>query len=122
MTDSLFKDYFPFELNEDQEKAFLNMAAFLENDAYHIFQLIGYAGTGKTTLVSGLLKYLGEKELPVYLLASTGRAAYILEKKTGIRASTVHSLIYRFSNLNVSYQNWRICNKKKQKMREAQFY
>jgi len=53
MTDSLFKDYFPFELNEDQETAFLNMAAFLENDAYHIFQLIGYAGTGKTTLVSG---------------------------------------------------------------------
>jgi len=100
MTDSLFKDYFPFELNEDQEKAFLNMAAFLENDDYHIFQLIGYAGTGKTTLVSGFLKYLGEKELPVYLLASTGRAAYILEKKTAIRASTVHSLIYRFSNLN----------------------
>ena len=60
MTDSLFKDYFPFELNEDQETAFLNMAAFLENDAYHIFQLIGYAGTGKTTLVSGFLKYLGE--------------------------------------------------------------
>ena len=62
MTDSLFKDYFPFELNEDQEKAFLNMAAFLENDDYHIFQLIGYAGTGKTTLVSGFLKYLGEEK------------------------------------------------------------
>lgn len=81
MTESLFKDYFPFELNEDQETAFLNMAAFLENDAYHIFQLIGYAGTGKTTLVSGFLKYLGEKELPVYLLASTGRACLYIGKE-----------------------------------------
>lgn len=115
MTDSLFKDYFPFELNEDQETAFLNMAAFLENDAYHIFQLIGYAGTGKTTLVSGFLKYLGEKELPVYLLASTGRAAYILEKKTGIRASTVHSLIYKFSNLNVQLSELEDMQQKKVK-------
>jgi len=101
MSDSLFEDYFPFELNWEQETAFLNMASFLENESFHIFQLIGYAGTGKTTLVSGFLKYLREREIPFYLLASTGRAAYVLEKKTGMKASTVHSLIYKYSTLNV---------------------
>jgi len=101
MLDSLFSNYFPFELNKDQEVAFLNMVSFLENHNFHIFQLIGYAGTGKTTLVGGFLKYLKEREIPFYLLASTGRAAYVLEKKTGVNASTVHSLIYKYTTLNV---------------------
>jgi rhodanese-related sulfurtransferase len=101
MSNGLCKDYFPFELNNNQETAFLNMVSFLENKDFHIFQLIGYAGTGKTTLVSGFLKYLNERKIPFYLLASTGRAAYILQKKTGEKASTVHNLIYKYRSLNV---------------------
>jgi hypothetical protein len=55
MSGNLLKHYFNIDLNREQETAFLQMASFIENKDFHIFQLIGYAGTGQTTLVSGYL-------------------------------------------------------------------
>lgn len=50
----------------------------------------GYAGTGKTVVVSEL-----SRRLPGYAVcAYTGKAADILRRK-GLSASTIHSLIYR---------------------------
>lgn len=50
----------------------------------------GLAGTGKSTLVSHLIKIL-----PDFAVCSfTGKAASILRRK-GVSASTIHSLIYR---------------------------
>lgn len=50
----------------------------------------GYAGTGKTTLISHLIKVLPNWVVCAY----TGKAASVLRQK-GIHASTIHSLIYR---------------------------
>lgn len=54
----------------------------------------GYAGTGKTTLIAALVKYLQDNKQPVVLLASTGRAAKILAEKARFPAETIHRHLY----------------------------
>lgn len=51
----------------------------------------GYAGTGKTTLISSLIN-----KIPNFAVcAFTGKAASVLKKKGIENASTIHSLIYQ---------------------------
>lgn len=92
--------YFDFELKPQQKKAFASLQHFVEKSSDKIFILKGYAGSGKTTLMSGFIKWLGEKEYIYSLLASTGRAAKVLSDKTNIEATTIHSHIYVFNDLD----------------------
>ena len=59
-----------------------------------IFLLKGYAGTGKTTLISALVKSLPSVGKRSALLAPTGRAAKVLAKYSKRKASTLHKKIY----------------------------
>ena len=59
-----------------------------------IFLLKGYAGTGKTTLISALVKSLPSIGKRSVLLAPTGRAAKILAKYSKKKSSTLHKKIY----------------------------
>ncbi len=59
------------------------------------FLLKGYAGTGKTTLVSTLVKVLPVAGLQSVLLAPTGRAAKVLAAYSQKQANTIHRKIYR---------------------------
>ncbi len=88
------------QMTRSQEKAFNNLKVFLDDPTSNVFILKGYAGTGKTTLMKLFIKELQKKELNYALLASTGRAAKILSNATGHRTRTVHSEIYKFSDLN----------------------
>jgi len=93
-------DYFQhFKLTNDQKLAIEKINAFLESDQ-HIFILKGYAGSGKTTLLRGVAEYLEELEKNYQLMAPTGRAAKVINQKTGIIATTVHKGIYSFSDLH----------------------
>lgn len=56
--------------------------------------LRGAAGTGKTTLVRDLLPHVQMMGCHPILLAPTGRAAKVLELRTGRKARTVHAAIY----------------------------
>jgi ATP-dependent exoDNAse (exonuclease V) alpha subunit len=98
MADS--KIYFDIELKPQQEKAFSALCNFIESNSDKVFILKGYAGTGKTTLMSGLIKRLSEDNIPFALLASTGRASKILSDKTKTKANTIHSHIYIFKELS----------------------
>ncbi len=53
----------------------------------------GGPGTGKTTLVKGLVKILGRCGLKILLAAPTGRAAKRLEEASGKEAKTLHRLL-----------------------------
>jgi ATP-dependent exoDNAse (exonuclease V) alpha subunit len=86
--------YSPFTFNTEQRSAAEDLAAFINQDENNVFILHGHAGTGKTTLIDALIKYLKNKDIPVVLLASTGRAAKIVGEKAGCDASTVHRNIY----------------------------
>ena len=91
----LLTDSFGFTPTEGQATALRHLAAFLlsvkQNPAYI---LKGYAGTGKTTLVTTLVKTLPEIGMDYVLMAPTGRAAKVLGGYTQRHASTIHKKIY----------------------------
>ncbi len=59
------------------------------------FLIKGYAGTGKTTAISALVKVLERLKINSVLLAPTGRATKVLSQYAGKPASTIHKKIYR---------------------------
>ncbi|MFH1120287.1 MAG: AAA family ATPase [Bacteroidota bacterium] len=59
------------------------------------FLIRGYAGTGKTTLVSALVRVLPLLGMQSVLLAPTGRAAKVLAGYSRKQANTIHRKIYR---------------------------
>ena len=55
--------------------------------------ITGGPGTGKTTILNGILSLLGQMQLKCVLAAPTGRAAKRLTEVTGEEASTIHRLL-----------------------------
>ena len=53
----------------------------------------GGPGTGKTTILKGILSLLGQMQLKCVLAAPTGRAAKRLTEVTGEEAATIHRLL-----------------------------
>jgi ATP-dependent exoDNAse (exonuclease V) alpha subunit len=92
-----YSKYFPFSLGEDQKRVFDALCNFLNDRNSDVFILIGYAGTGKTSLIGGFIKYLYDSNTPneINVLSSTGRAAKILSDKTVVHARTIHSMLYK---------------------------
>lgn len=86
------------------------LSAFLNNEQTNgLFLIKGYAGTGKTSMVSSLVKTLMNDGNEVVLLAPTGRAAKVLSAYSGQKAYTIHKKIYRLQaagdgNLHISLQ------------------
>lgn len=78
-----------------QENACHSLVSFLyDSNPLSVFLLKGYAGTGKTTLVSALIQILPQLRLRTVLLAPTGRAAKVLSNYSGKKAYTIHKKIY----------------------------
>lgn len=67
----------------------------LSADERKIFLLCGYAGTGKTSLVSALVRTMEQLERRTVLLAPTGRAAKVFSLYSEKKAYTIHKWIYR---------------------------
>ena len=79
-----------------QKKIIEKLSFWLADDDYRrIFLLNGYAGTGKTTLISATVSALKELGIKTILLAPTGRAAKVLSHYSGNPALTIHKRIYR---------------------------
>ena len=71
------------------------MARFLyDSDPRSAFLLKGYAGTGKTSLVSALIQTLPALRVNSLLLAPTGRAAKVISSYAERPAFTIHKKIY----------------------------
>ena len=58
-----------------------------------VLLITGGPGTGKTTILQGILSLLGHMQLKCVLAAPTGRAAKRLTEVTGEDASTIHRLL-----------------------------
>lgn len=87
---------FGFEPTDQQSVLIEQLAVFImSNDNHKAFLLKGYAGTGKTTIVSALVRALNSLEQKTVLLAPTGRAAKVLSGYSGFPAFTIHKKIYR---------------------------
>ena len=93
---SQIKSNFPFNPTAEQENSLEKISEFiLSPDDRKVFMLCGYAGTGKTTLVSALVKTMAQLERRCVLLAPTGRAAKVFSSYSGKSAYTIHKWIYR---------------------------
>jgi exodeoxyribonuclease V len=80
----------------DQLKLIRLLAEFIiKSSDDSIFLISGYAGTGKTTVVSALINALETFKIKTVLLAPTGRAAKVLNSFSGKPAYTIHKKIYR---------------------------
>ena len=90
-----------FEPTEQQAQLIDELGSFLmSTDKDKLFLLKGYAGTGKTSVVSALVKALDELKQKTILLAPTGRAAKVISGYSGFPAFTIHKKIYRQKSMS----------------------
>ncbi|MDU4756657.1 MAG: AAA family ATPase [Veillonella sp.] len=101
----LLDEYIGYELTSGQKKLVEELESFINNDSQHIFLLKGYAGTGKTFILKGLVNYLRSIGRSSSLSAPTGKAALVLREKTGKVATTVHSMVYSLDQLEEYGEN-----------------
>ena len=74
-----------------QNSAIEAISSFLFDDNQEsVFLLKGYAGTGKTLLISTIVKSIKQFRVKTELLAPTGRAAKVLSAYTSQQAFTIH--------------------------------
>jgi len=121
---SFLQQHFPFQPTYQQDIFFQKIAIFLtEIPCDTIFVLKGYAGTGKTTVISTLVNSLASINKKAVLLAPTGRAAKVIANYSEKPAFTIHKKIYfpkKSSGGGVSFTlqpnnaslESQICNKK----------
>ncbi len=90
-------DYFQtYTLTNHQQELIQNLEQFLDtsNSSSNVFLLKGYAGTGKTFITKGLTEYFSSIGRRYILAAPTGKAAKVIQEKTGSEAHTIHKTIY----------------------------
>lgn len=90
-----------------QQEAIEVLSTFLcdtSNDALCILK--GFAGTGKTTLLSALVATLLEQKNKTVLLAPTGRSSKVLSSYCRHHAFTIHKTIYRQKSLTDSNESF----------------
>ncbi|NIJ53703.1 ATP-dependent DNA helicase [Dyadobacter arcticus] len=96
----LLRKKFPFKPTEGQFRFFDQANDFLIEEKgleryRDCFLLKGYAGTGKTTIISTLIKILSNFGYKSVLLAPTGRAAKVMSGYSDKIALTIHKKIYK---------------------------
>ncbi|NWJ49760.1 MAG: AAA family ATPase [Bacteroidetes bacterium] len=96
--EELFLENFPYEPTNGQRELIGRLSRFFITQKTpgerRLFIIRGYAGTGKTTVVSSLVQSLPKINKQTVLLAPTGRAAKVLTAYTRQQAFTIHKKIY----------------------------
>ncbi|PKR81619.1 ATP-dependent endonuclease [Brumimicrobium salinarum] len=88
--------HFEFEISRDQHELLEALCRFyVQPNDQSLFILKGYAGTGKTSLLSAFVKALSQLKRKSVLLAPTGRAAKVFAQRSNKVAFTIHKKIYR---------------------------
>jgi len=96
---NLVQANFGFPFTSNQLAALETFYDFFSSEqGKKVWQLSGFAGTGKSSLVSALVKTLKQEKIGFKLLAPTGRAAKVLANFSGHPASTIHKQIYFSGN------------------------
>lgn len=80
------------ELNDDQSAALAAIKTWFSDPNSRTLRVGGYAGTGKTTLISAVMREL--VDVHIVVCAFTGKAVSVLKSKGITDALTMHRLIY----------------------------
>lgn len=101
----------PYDPNAQQMELIAAFCKFvMDPDPRSVFLLNGYAGTGKTSLMSALVKALLKMERKSVLLAPTGRAAKVFASYSGHSAFTIHRKIYQSKRFNPEAFNYSLAH------------
>ena len=100
-------EFFPYTPTSDQHKALdLCLKFFTRAGQQEVLLLKGYAGTGKTALISAVVRFLTENKQSCVLMAPTGRAAKVFASYSGHAATTIHKKIYRQKVVDGGYSGF----------------
>ena len=91
---SFLQQDFPYEITQSQDLLLSKLSDFLLSEEKAVFLLKGYAGTGKTTIISTLVANLWKININYTLLAPTGRAAKVMATYAQKTAFTIHKHLY----------------------------
>ena len=93
----ILNNKFPHEATSTQKSLFKLFDKFIDDKPGErsVLLIKGYAGTGKTSLVTAFVKTLPLFNLKTQLMAPTGRAAKVLSGYALKSAYTIHKKIYR---------------------------
>ena len=91
-----FNEQFEHEKTQEQHELMNRLIEFyIFQGDNPLFIINGYAGTGKTTLLSAFVNALDKLKRKTVLLAPTGRAAKVFSQRSNKLALTIHKKIYR---------------------------
>ncbi len=91
---------FGFTPTDGQATALQHLAAFiLSKKTNPTYILRGYAGTGKTTLTTTIVRTLPMLGMGFAIMAPTGKAAKVISGYTHHQASTIHKRLYSASTM-----------------------
>ncbi|NJN50223.1 MAG: AAA family ATPase, partial [Polaribacter sp.] len=85
---------------KSQKEVIVKLVQFTVDENQQLFVLKGYAGTGKTTLLSAYAKALTVIKFKSILLAPTGRAAKVISNYAQKNAFTIHKKIFFYANID----------------------
>lgn len=89
------------KLGEEQEIAVNLIKKFISESKETAFSLMGYAGTGKSTIIKWLIDYLESECIPYILAAPTHKAKSIINYNTNRPAFTLHQVLKLFPNIEL---------------------
>ncbi len=89
----LMADIHRIAADEHIELDDMQMEAVMEAVTHGLTIITGGPGTGKTTTINTLIKYMDEMGFSFSLAAPTGRAAKRMSEATGYEAQTIHRLL-----------------------------
>lgn len=94
-SNKIFADYAIRSIQESEGMTFdtIQQEAIQQSLLHSVMILTGGPGTGKTTVLKGILCALKLKQYNIAVCAPTGRAAKRAKESTGFEASTIHRLL-----------------------------
>ncbi len=103
---NVLKQDFGHQTTTRQDITLQKLSEFiLDSEPEELFLLKGFAGTGKTTITSTIVKNIWKVRKSVVLAAPTGRAAKVLGNYAKQNAQTIHRKIYfpKSKNNNITF-------------------
>jgi exodeoxyribonuclease-5 len=83
----------PFTPNDQQLEALQQIADFIDNPNQDVFTLMGYAGTGKSSITKIALEYMRQRGLSINVTAPTHKAKKVIAKLAKTGAVTLQKLL-----------------------------
>lgn len=82
------------QLTKGQDDAVNKLIKWWNSQSKQVFEISGYAGTGKSTIVNILMERINMDKKNVAFVTFTGKASLVLTMK-GVPATTIHKRIYK---------------------------